>query len=174
MSKSKTIPTKINKFNLYNEAERFLGNGEELPLPDFEALSETISGAGILGELDDPNVGYFSNMEMEIPFRVVDQESVDMIDMTKAVKLTIRAAQQTTESTGDIDFRSMRVVVRGRCKKYSPGKVKAGATMETKLTLTILYIYIEVDGKPMVELDKLNEVFKVKGVDILAKIKEMC
>ena len=27
------------------------------PLPDFEALADTISGAGILGELDDPTVG---------------------------------------------------------------------------------------------------------------------
>jgi len=25
-----------------------------------------------------------------------------------------------------------------------------------------------------VELDKLNEVYKVNGVDVLAKIKEMC
>lgn len=35
-------------------------------------------------------------------------------------------------------------------------------------------ILIEVDGKTVVELDKLNEVYKVNGVDVLAKIKEMC
>ena len=40
--------------------------------------------------------------------------------------------------------------------------------------LTTLYILIEVDGKTVVELDKLNEVYKVNGVDVLAKIKEMC
>ena len=33
---------------------------------------------------------------------------------------------------------------------------------------------IELDGEQMVELDKFNEVFKIRGVDILAKIKEMC
>lgn len=46
--------------------------------------------------------------------------------------------------------------------------------MDTKITLTTLYILIEVDGKTVVELDKLNEVYKVNGVDVLAKIKEMC
>jgi phage tail tube protein FII len=46
--------------------------------------------------------------------------------------------------------------------------------MDTAITLTILYILIEVDGKTVVELDKLNEVYKVNGVDVLAKIKEMC
>ena len=170
----KTIPTKINKYNLYNEAERLLGAGDEVPLPDFEAMSDTISGAGILGEVEDPTVGYFGNQEMEIPFRVVDKEAVDMMDMTTAVHLTLRGAQQTTDTAGNIEFRPMRVVVRGRCKKFSPGKVKAGSAMDTKITLTVLYIMIELDGEQMVELDKFNEVFKIRGVDILAKIKEMC
>lgn len=97
-----------------------------------------------------------------------------MMDMTKAVQLEIRGAQQTTNTEGDIEFRSMRVVVRGRGGKLTTGKVKAGSSMDTKITLTTLYILIEVDGKTVVELDKLNEVYKVNGVDVLAKIKEMC
>lgn len=170
----KTIPTKINRYNVYKEGNRLLGMGDEMALPDFEASSETVSGAGILGEIDDPTVGHFSNQEIEIPFRVIDQEAVDMLDMTKSVTLTIRGAQQTTNSEGDIEFRPMRVVVRGRSKKFSPGKVKAGSTMETKVTLTVLYILIELEGKPILELDKLNEVYKINGIDVLAKVREMC
>jgi len=169
-----TIPTKINKYNVYNEGNRLLGMGDEMTLPDFEASTETISGAGILGEVDDPTVGYFGNQEVEIPFRVLDQEAMDMMDMTKAVQLTVRGAQQTTNSAGDIEYRQMRVVIRGRAAKFSPGKVKAGAAMETKVTLTLLYILIELDGKSVLELDKFNEVYKVNGVDVLAAIKEMC
>ena len=41
-------------------------------------------------QFDDPTVGYFSNMELEIPFRVLDQEAVDMLDQTKAVQLELR------------------------------------------------------------------------------------
>ena len=118
----KTIPTKINKYNIYNEGNRLLGAGDELSLPEFEASAETISGAGILGEIDDPTVGYFGNQEMEIPFRILDQEAVDMLDMTKAVHLEIRGAQQTTDSEGTIEFRAMRVVVRGRANKFAPAR----------------------------------------------------
>lgn len=170
----KTIPTKINKYNVYNSGERLLGTGDEMTLPDFESASEAISGAGILGEIDDPTVGYFTNQEMEVPFRLLDREAVDMMDMTRAVQLTIRGAQQTTNSEGDIEFRSMRVVVRGRSGTLALGKVKAGSPIDTKIKLKLLYILIEVDSEPMVELDKLNEVFKIRGRDILAKIKEMC
>ena len=49
-----TIPTKINRYNVYNKGNRLLGVGEEMTLPDFEPSSETVTGAGILGEIDDP------------------------------------------------------------------------------------------------------------------------
>ena len=176
-----TIPTKINRYNVYNKGNRLLGVGEEMALPDFEPSSETVTGAGILGEIDDPTVGYFSNQELEIPFRLLDKETADMMDMTKAVQLEIRGAQQTTNTEGLTTYQlnflrllCMRVVVRGRGGKLTTGKVKAGSSMDTKITLTTLYILIEVDGKTVVELDKLNEVYKVNGVDVLAKIKEMC
>ncbi len=169
-----TIPTKINKYNVYNAGNRLLGMGDEMTLPDFEASSETVTGAGILGEIDDPTVGYFSNQEIEIPFRVLDKEAVDMLDMTKAVQLEVRGAQQTTNSEGNIEFRQMRVVVRGRAAKLSTGKVKAGNPMDTSVTLTVLYILIELEGSPVLELDKLNEIFKINGTDVLAAVKEMC
>lgn len=170
----KTIPTKLNKYNVYNAGNRLLGAGDEVPLPSFEGSSEKVSGAGVLGEFDDPTVGYFGNMEMEIPFRVLDEEAVDMLDQTKAVHLELRGAEQTTDAGGDINFRPVRVVVRGRMKDFEPGKLKAGNGMETSVKLTVIYILIELEGEPMVELDKINEVFKIRGVDVLAKIKEMC
>ena len=170
----KTIPTKINRYNVYNSGNRLLGMGDELTLPDFEASTETVSGAGILGEIDDPTPGYFTNQEIEIPFRILDKEATDMLDITKAVQLEIRGAEQTTNGEGDIEFRGVRVVVRGRCKKFATGKMKAGNPMDTSITLSILYILIELEGEPVLELDKMNEVFKINGNDILAKVKELC
>ena len=83
------IPTKINKYNVYNEGERILGMGDELPLPGFESSGETVSGAGVLGEFDDPTVGYFSNQEMEIPFRVLDRDAVDMLDQRGGYRIPL-------------------------------------------------------------------------------------
>ena len=163
------IPSKINSYNVYNDAERLIGVGDEVTLPDFEALAETISGAGILGELDDPTVGHFSNMEMEIPFRVLDREATD----TKAVRLTLRAAQQALTVEGDTEFRSMRVVVRGKSATLAMGSVQNANPMESSVTLNVSYILIEVDGTTLVELDKINPTFKVNGVDLLQKVREM-
>ena len=86
------IPTKINKYNVYAKGNKLLGRGDEMELPKFETSGETVSGAGILGEIEDPTVGYFTNQTMDVPFRVLDQDAVDMLDMTKAIQLEIRGA----------------------------------------------------------------------------------
>ena len=154
----KNIPTKVNNYNVYNEGEKLLGVGDELTLPDFEATSETVSGAGILGEIDDPTIGHFGNM----------------MDQTRAVQLTIRGAAQEIDSAGNIVPKSIRVVVRGRAAKLTGGKLKRASTMDSGVTLNILYILIEVNGESVVELDKMNPTYKVNGVDLLAEYKEMC
>ena len=42
------------------------------------------------------------------------------------------------------------------------------------MTVEITYIMIELDGKQRIELDKINNVYKVNGVDLLAKIRKQC
>lgn len=169
------IPSKIHSYNVYddNYSGRLYGTGEECTLPDFEALSETLSGAGILGELDDPAPGHFGNMQMEIPFRLLDGEAVDLMDPTAAARLTLRGAQQVLTAEGDTEFRSMRVVVRGKCATLKTGTVKAAAAMGSGVTLNLSYIKIEVNDEELVELDKLNSVFKLHGKDVLQKVREM-
>ncbi len=45
--------------------------------------------------------------------------------------------------------------------------------MESSITLELTYILIEVDGKKRVELDKINGVFKLNGVDMLEKVRKL-
>lgn len=170
----KNIPTKVNRYNVYNGLQRMFAVGDELSMPDFESISTTLSGAGILGEIDDPVVGSYGNMQMEIPMRIVDEEAASMVDTTKVVELTIRGAAQTLDSEGNIEFKSIRVVVRGRAAKLSLGKLKNGNPMDGGVTLNITYIMMEMDGVELVKLSKLTEQFEIMGVDQMATIKEMC
>lgn len=145
----KDIPTKINKYNVYNDGDRLLGMGDEMSLPDFEASSETITGAGILGEIDDPTVGYFGNQEIEIPFRLLDKEAMSMMDMTKAVHLTIRGACQSTDSEGNIAFKPIRCVVRGRSKKLAAGKFKTVTLWTHRSRLPFCTSSSRLKGSPL-------------------------
>ncbi len=75
------------------------------------------------------------------------------------------------KSTGALDYKSMRIVERGRLKNFKPGKYELGKQMEANVTLELLYLLIEVDGKTKLEYDKLNSVFIVNGKDLLEKVR---
>lgn len=169
------IPEKINNFNLYRNGDnKLVGITGEVTLPDFEAMTETISGAGMLGEIDSPTPGQYGSMELEIPYRVLTEDAFDMLDPTDLIDITLRASEQITTGTGALAFKGMRVVTRGRSKTLSAGTVKVGGAMESKITMEIFYIFIEINDKPMIELDKLNGIFKIKGKDVLEKVRSQC
>lgn len=169
------IPEIINNYNMYLKGTALVGLTGDVALPDFEAMTETLSGPGILGEIEEAVIGAFGSMEIEIPFRVLDDDVFKMISPTAPLDLTLRASEQiTVKSTGAIDYKGMRIVIRGRVKKLTSGTVKQGGTMNSSVTVEITYILIEQGGSPKIELDKLNNVYKVNGVDLLAKIKSQC
>ncbi len=169
------IPSKINSFNVYKDGTRLIGISEEVTLPDFESLTETLSGPGILGEVDDPTLGHFSSMEMEIPFRTMDRDLFILSDDISSVTITLRGSiQYTVNETGATAFKPMRIVVRGKNKGITGGKAKQGSGTSSSIKLEVLYILIEIDSVIEIELDKLNFIYKVHGKDLLEKVREMC
>ena len=120
-------------------------------------------------------IGSFGSMEIEIPFRILDEDAFKLMSPTETLDLTLRASEQyTVKGTGGIDTKGMRVVIRGRQKKLTGGTVKQGGTMDASVTVEVAYIMIEHDGKKRIELDKLNNVYKVNDKDLLAKIRSQC
>lgn len=167
------IPEVLNDYNAYLSGNRLVGTTGEVKLPDLEGLTETVKGCGILGEFETVITGRYGDMEQEIVFNMLSEDVFKMIDTTKAVELVLRGSQQYTDrAAGNVDQMGMRVVFRGRAKKLSPGDMKQGKAMNGSVTLGLTYIYIELDGSPKFELDKLNSVFKVNGVDLLAKVRK--
>lgn len=168
------IPEVINDFNIYRTGNRLAGMTGEVAIPDFEAITATISGNGILGEYDAPVTGHYGNMDQEIPFRVLNMDFFDLADPTVTQELTLRGAiQYMDRATQNSAEMGMRVVFRGRCKKFAPGTVKQREAMNGAITLALTYILIELDGKEKVKLDKINGEFRINGVDKLAKIRQL-
>lgn len=162
---------------MYGEnASKIMGVGEEVTLPTMEAITQTLSGAGILGEVESPTPGHFQSMELEVPFVVMDEENASsLLNMNKFAKITLRGSMQYIDGkTGEKKYKPVRVVARGWNKSFEPGKLKIGEGMDTKIKLEVVYYLIEVNGKQVIELDKLNTVFKLNGKDMLKEIRKQC
>ena len=167
------LATKINAYNVYNAGTKLVGLSDEVTLPDFESLTETLSGPGFLGEIDEPLLGHFGASELEIPFRTLNEDMFGLLNQGSAVNLTLRMSTQAIqESTMATDFMPSRVVIKGKSKGFTGGKVKQGEGTGSSVKVELIYILIEVNGKKKFELDKINFQYKVNDVDLLAKVRK--
>ncbi len=169
------IPEVISNYRVYLKGSELIGISGEVALPDFEAITDTMSGPGILGEMEAVAMGHFKSMEMEVPFRTLYKDMFKIVKQSRALSLTFRGSTQTVNrSTTGLDFVKTRIVVRGRCKGITGGKAKIGTGTASSVKLEIYYILIEMDGVTEIELDKLNFIYKVRGTDLMKKVRKMC
>lgn len=167
------IPEKVVNFNAYNNVNKLIGVTGEVTLPNLEPMTETISGAGLLGEYESVSQGHFGSTPVEIQFRTLTDQSFSMQEMAGQV-LTLRAAQQGYDvSKGVVSHRALKITLKGQPKGINPGKIGVNAATETTTVLEATYIKIEENGKVLLELDKINFIYVVNGKDQLAALRNM-
>ncbi|MBO4394759.1 MAG: phage major tail tube protein [Eubacterium sp.] len=175
-------PEIINNYHVYNGnsenlAEPMLGIGDNLELPQVNEKTTTLSGAGIIGDIEVNNPGDFEAFDMNVPFVCICEGMFD-INSKQRTYLTIRATMQSTEkATGAVEYSGIKVVVGGKVKAYNLGSLQKGQQGTPGVTLACDYLKIEAKyadntTKTLFELDKYNEVYIVNGVDMLKEIKE--
>lgn len=165
----------VNRFNIYKSGKELIGVAGELNLPEVSNLTDTMEGAGTGGNMDVPVIGLIEDMEMEISFMSLCNDIFSIMDPTEATDLTLNGAIQGTDAgTGAVGYVPVSISIRGVMKKFAPGSMKSGAKMSSSVTLGLSYYKIVMEGKTMLEIDRLNGVFVINGKDILEKVRDMC
>ena len=82
------IPEVLNHFNIYNGANALVGVSGEVELPELEAITDTVEGTGVLGEIEDPVTGQFSSATIKIPFAVLYSDMFSIVNTTEPPLLT--------------------------------------------------------------------------------------
>lgn len=166
------IPEKVTNYNVYEGGtNKLVGITGDVTLPSLQAISETISGAGIAGEYESPTPGHFSSISMDIPFRVLYDSSFTLMVPGGRI-IVLRASQQSYDMAGgQIQNRALKITIKGLPKGIDLGTLTVGKATGTKNTLEVVYIKIEENGKVLLELDKINFIYIVNSVDVLAKVR---
>ncbi len=167
------IPDKIADYNVYDDKNKIIGISGEVTLPTMESMTSTLSGVGILGEVETPNVGHFGSMSMELPWRTLTDKTFSFATHAGRPLILRGAIQQYNTSNGGVGYVGVKITIKYLAKGNDLGKLAKGAAMESKNTLEVWYIKCEINGKTTLELDKLNGVYKVNGVDQLAAINKL-
>jgi P2 family phage contractile tail tube protein len=165
------VPEKLINFRVYNEGMNMIGVADA-EMPSLEAMTETVSGAGIAGEVDSPTLGHYASMTARVNFRTVTVDALALAAQ-RAHHLEFRGSQQIYDAgNGVYRTESIRVVMKAVPKSVELGNLTTGAPTETGNEFEVNYLLVVVGGIPMVEIDKFNFVARIAGVDALANVRE--
>jgi uncharacterized protein len=166
------IPEKLNDFRIFVSGSTDLKGVADLQLPSFDGMTETVNGAGIAGEYESVNFGHFQSMKFTINWRMITSELLEFLK-PGTLQIDCRLANQEYDQTqGKHKYIPNRVFVRGMVTKNDLGKAAKGSPYDGSTEIEVIYIKVERNGVTLVELDKINYIYKVNGVDYMAEIRK--
>lgn len=161
----------VTQYSVWKNVTDYLGAGE-VELPSFEALTETMKGAGIAGEVNAPVVGHYGSQTLKINWRTITKDAIALAE-PKAHSIDLRANQKLFDA-GKGEYVNQSVVIKTRCVpiNLNPGKLAIGASTETANEFEVHYIKIMIDGKTVIEIDKFNFICVINGKDVLEQVRK--
>ena len=118
MATGNKVPERLINFRVYNDGNDLLGVAN-VDLPSIEAMSDTVSGAGIAGEVESPILGHFGSMTATFTWRTITPELAKLANQ-KAHALDLRGSQQVYDAAlGEYSSVPVRVSLRATPKSIS-------------------------------------------------------
>ena len=157
-------------FTVFVEGERKLGTAD-VTLPTLSYQTETLSGAGIAGEMETPALGHTESSEVEINWRTVNSDLFELFE-PRSHSLEFRGANQYYDAgNGELKVVPVAVFVKALPKETDMGSMESNSTSDSTTTMECTYIKVVIDGVTKLEIDKPNYVHKVNGKDYAADIR---
>jgi len=162
------MPRKLKNMNLFNDGNSYLGVAKSVTLPTLGRKMEAYRGGGMNGPVK-ADLGFSDDgIQLEWKTGGLDLISLRQFGVVKAAGVPLRFTgafqQDDTEEMSNVE-----IVVRGRHETIEMGDAQPGEDTEHSITTTCSYYKLTVDGEDIIEIDLLNFVEIVNGVDMLEK-----
>jgi P2 family phage contractile tail tube protein len=160
------MPRKLKNMNLFNDGNSYLAVAKSVTLPALGRKMESYRGGGMNGPVK-ADLG-FSDDGIKVEWKTggLDLISLRQFGTVKASGVLLRFAG-TFQQDDTEEMSAVEVVVRGRHETIEMGDAKPGEDTEHSMNTTCSYYKLIVDGEVIIEIDLLNFVEMVDGVDML-------
>lgn len=162
------LPRKLKNMNTFNDGTSYLGLSKSVTLPVLGRKMESYRGGGMNGPVKIDHGLSDDGIQLEwtlggLDLVVLRQYGITQVD---GVQLRWSGAYQQ-DDTGEVV--AVEVTVRGRHEEIDMGDAEPGEDTEHSITTTCSYYKLTVNGNTEIEIDILNMIEIVGGVDRLAQ-----
>ena len=161
----------VINFAVYEDSVEYVGMAG-VTLPNLAAIVQTLSGAGIAGNVEVPVLGHYDVMCLTLNFRTTTEHSVRLSEPRRH-NIDLRMAQQIEDTVaGEVKVQSIKHVLVVVPKTDTGGTVAPAAPTNGSGEYSVRYWATYIDGAKVREIDPLNFICEVNGVDYLADVRK--
>lgn len=161
----------VINFVVYEDSVEYVGMAG-VTLPNLAAIVQTLSGAGIAGNVEVPVLGHYDVMSLTLNFRTTTEHSVRLSEPRRH-NIDLRMAQQIEDTVaGEVKVQSIKHVLVVVPKTDTGGTVAPAAPTNGSGEYSVRYWATYIDGAKVREIDPLNFICEVNGVDYLADVRK--
>jgi P2 family phage contractile tail tube protein len=162
------LPSKLKNFNFFAAGTSFIHQVPEITLPKIVEKTEEMRNGGMLGPV--PVSLGLEALELELTIgglAIPIMRQFGMVGVAGAISRFAGAYQEE----GDGVWTAAELYTRGKWIEFDPGNAKVGEDTEHKFKQTAAYLRWDVNGATEVEIDFINNIYRIGGVDRLAEMR---
>lgn len=161
----------VINFAVYEDSVEYMGMAKAT-LPNLSSLVQSISGAGIAGNIEAVILGHFDAMTLGLSFRTVSNQSIRLSEPRRHT-IDLRVAQQVEDTVaGAVTVQSVKHILVVIPKTDNGGNIAPASPSDGSGEYAVRYWATYIDGKKVREIDPLNFKCEVNGVDYLASVRK--
>ncbi|WP_320055618.1 phage major tail tube protein [Desulfuromonas thiophila] len=160
------IPAVLKNFSLFVDGKGYAGQVEEIVLPKLTRKMQEHRAGGMNGpvELD------YGLEKLEASFTLSDynKEVLSLFGAVDNAKVPLRFKGAVEQDDEDGSVTAVEVVLNGRWRELDMGSWKGGDKAVLKVGVAASYYKYTQAGEDLIEIDVVNMIEKIGGVDRLA------
>lgn len=160
-----SLPKKLKNFILFNDGNAYLGEVPEVTLPKLMVKMEDYRAGGMPGSVKIDQGLEALTLEWKASGMLAD--AIRQFGNARIDGVALRLTQALQADDSDA-VTPAEIVMRGRHSEIDFGNAKAGEMTELKMKTELTYYKLSMDGIALVEIDMVNMVYIVGGIDRLA------
>lgn len=163
------LPKILKDFNVVMDGHPLLGIAKKIKLPELERETEEYRASGMLGKVH-LDLG-MNGMKIELTLGEYNEQAMRLWGVFDAggVNLRFMGGLRADDGNGKVD--ALEISVRGRFIKLSDGDAESGKASEMQAEMPLTYYKRTRNGQDEVEIDLINGIEIVGGVDRTAEIR---
>ena len=161
----------VINFAVYEDSVEYVGMAK-VTLPDLNALTQSISGAGIAGNVDAVILGHFEAMTLGLSFRTTTSQVIKLAEPRRHT-IDLRVAQQEENPVaGAVEVKAVKHVFVVVPKSTKGGTIAPASPTDGSGEYAVRYWATYIGGQMVTEIDPLNFKCYINGTDYLEPVRK--